>query len=164
MEEDSPYEIAVARVDGQTVLRDSLLIEAVRATLQRHTCPTARVSIALVNDARMAELNNRHLMHDGPTDVLTFDLKDSDDTNAGDLGDPLSVEGEIVISVETAVREAARRGHDPDAEAALYVVHGTLHLLGYDDADEEGAAAMHAAEDDILTAVGVGPVYRGAAR
>lgn len=164
MEEDSPYEIAVARVDGHTVLHDSLLIEAVRTTLRRHACQTARVSIALVNDARMAELNSRHLMHDGPTDVLTFDLQDSDDTNARDVGDPLSVEGEIVVSIETAAREADRRGHDSNAEAALYVVHGTLHLLGYDDADEKSAAAMHAVEDDILTAVGVGPIYRGAAR
>ena len=112
----------------------------------------------------MAELNDRHLMHDGPTDVLTFDLQDSDEIKTGDLDDPTSIEGEIVVSVETAAREAARRGHDSDAEAALYVVHGTLHLLGYDDADEEDAAAMHAVEDDILTAVGVGPVYRDAER
>lgn len=97
----------------------------------------------------MAQLNEKHLGHHGPTDVLTFDL--------GDGG--TEIEGEIVISLDTARREAKRRGHSTSAEVALYAVHGALHLLGYDDHDPRRAARMHRMEDEILQSVGLRAVY-----
>lgn len=97
----------------------------------------------------MALLNERHLGHHGSTDVLTFDL--------GDGG--ADIEGEIVISLDMARREAKRRGHSAQAEVALYAVHGVLHLLGYDDHDPRHAARMHRMEDEILQACGMGKVF-----
>lgn len=155
MEDESPYEIAVARFCGRTSEADARLREAIAATLLRHRVQAARVSVALVDDARMAEINEKHLAHKGPTDVITFDLRDDRDTQVG-----AQVDGELVLSVETATREAERRGHGVDAELALYAVHGILHLLGYDDSSKDDSDRMHETEDEILTEIGVGPVYK----
>ena len=70
------------------------------------------------------------------------------------------VDGEIVVSAETAWREADRREVGAEAELLLYVIHGTLHLLGFDDAAAEDAASMHEKEDALLIALGYGPVYQ----
>ena len=104
-------------------------------------------------------MNKRYLKREGPTDVLSFDLRDGDADRDGDSSGK-AVDGEIVVSVDTAAREALRRGHSLDAEVALYAVHGTLHLLGYSDREERDAARMHEVEDEILTASGMGAVYR----
>lgn len=148
--EDEPYEIAIARLCGRVSTPDSKLRDAIVATLRHHQATTAQISVALVDDAGMAELNQTHLGHSGPTDVITFDLRDEKEG---------PVDGEIVISVDTAQREAGERGHGVDAELALYAVHGLLHLLGYDDRDEAQAARIHAMEDRILSSIGIGPVY-----
>ena len=136
---------------------DNTIRKAIEATLRRHRTPAAWISVALVDDGRMAHLNEFHLKREGPTDVLAFDLRDPPTADHHADG---AVEGEIVVSVDTARREADKRGHSPGAELALYAVHGTLHLLGYDDQNEDDAACMHEVEDEILSAIGVGAVYR----
>ena len=165
MEDDPAYDIAIVRISASvesSSIADAPLQEAVKATLLRHNTPTAQISVALVDDSRMAELNRYHLGLEGPTDVLTFDLRDDDDDRPDGQGGPAGggLEGEIVISVDTAAREARRRGHEVDAEASLYAVHGTLHLLGYDDHREEDAGRMHTVEDEILSSLGMGSVFQ----
>ncbi len=173
MEDDPPHDIAVTSVSGNALDCDSLLREAVEATLRRHRSPAARISVVLVDDTDMTYLNQRHLSRHEPTDVLAFDLRDelSDvhgdqsaaDREAAGIEGP-AIDGEIILSVDTAAREAQERGHACKAELALYAVHGTLHLLGYDDDREDSAAAMHEVEDEVLAAIGLGPVYRTDAR
>jgi len=158
MEDDQEYEIAVAHLGQTALMSDERLEDAIVAALRRHGAASARITVAVVDDAHIADLNQTHLQHAGPTDVLTFDLRDEH----VDATDPRSaVEGEIVVSAETAAREASARGHSEEAELALYAVHGTLHLLGYDDQTEEDAARMHAVEDEILVSVGLGAVFQG---
>ena len=155
MEDDPPYDISIAREDGHNLVSDDCLVGAVRAALQRHQVRRADISLALVGDRRIAALNERHLQHDGPTDVLTFDLRDAPAGKA-----PADViEGEIVVSTDTAVREAERLGHDVEAELSLYAIHGILHLLGYDDQTEKQAADMHRMENDILVSLGYDRVF-----
>ncbi len=161
MEDDSPYEIAIARTGGLASVSEECLSGAIRATLERHHVSRAQISVALVDDDRITQLNEAHLDHQGPTDVLTFDLRDAESGSAAVAGDP--IEGEIVVSVDTADREARTRGHELDAELALYVIHGTLHLLGFDDQTTDEAARMHGVEDEILVSLGFGPVYGGTA-
>ena len=160
MEDDPTYDIAIVRsgVSGDAPAADEIIREAVRAALRRHEVRTAKIGVALVDDAHIADLNARHLNHEGPTDVLTFDLRDETDTDAESPA--VDVEGDIVMSIETAAAQARQRGHGTDAEAALYAVHGVLHLLGYDDHDEWDAVRMHTVEDEILSSVGIGAVYR----
>lgn len=108
----------------------------------------AVVEVAFTDDAAIAELNRRFLKHEGPTDVLAFPLED--DVPGGE--DPTI--GLVVVSVETARREARRRGLDVRAELALYVAHGFLHLAGYDDASPGERRRMRAMERRVLAAAG----------
>jgi len=111
------------------------------------------VRVRIVNDDEMATLHLRHSKIEGTTDVLTFDLRD-DPMN---LTAPLDTD--LVACVDVARREAAQRGHTAESELLLYILHGALHCLGFDDHTDEGFDAMHAAEDELLAAVGVGPVF-----
>ncbi len=153
MDDEPPYQInfAASRVEAGLPSND-LLRAAVIAALRLHGAATAELSFVLTDDDEIARLNSDYLSHEGPTDVLSFDLRDD---RAGDG----HVEGEIVISVETAIRQAAVRGHSVDAEAALYAIHGVLHLLGYEDGNPDEAARMHDTEDRILSSIGLGPIF-----
>jgi len=151
MNDDASYDIAITRRGGTRAVPRRRLRDAIEHALRRHGCARAAVAVDVVDDAVIAELNERYLGHDGPTDVLTFDLSDPGGV----------IDGQIVCSAETAARIARARGRDPDAEIVLYAVHGTLHLLGYDDADAEHARVMHAKEDEMLSELGYGAVYAG---
>ncbi len=127
----------------------------VKAVCERFEVREAVVSIGIVNDAEMAEFNMRFLRHEGTTDCLSFDLSDRlEDARLFDL----------IVNAELAAREAARRGHCVDAELALYVTHGLLHNLGFDDATAAQAGKMHRMEDEILHHLGYGWVYNTDAR
>jgi len=155
MNDDAPYDIQINNKLLVSAVDDALLHESVLQTLRRFNIEGAEISIALVGDEEMAELHEAYLNVPGPTDVLTFDLSSQPQ-------DPQScrrIDGEIVISIETARRQAELRGHAFSAELALYAVHGTLHLLGLSDATEHQASGMHRLENDILTAAGIGPIY-----
>lgn len=160
MDEDAEYEIATTNRADEDAGCPASLRQAIISTLQRHATRRARLSIALVDDDTIARLNRRHLNRSGPTDVLAFDMKDRGRDGEPGAGD-WDVDGEIVISLETAGRQARERGHDPEAELTLYAVHGTLHLLGFDDAEDGEARRMHALEDEILSGLGLGNVYQG---
>jgi probable rRNA maturation factor len=165
MEDDSEFDIAITSVCEQPPGLDRLLRTAITTALLRHKAQAARISVALVDDARISELNETHLDHKGPTDVISFDLRDQDDVKAdGGRNNGTPIDGEVVVCVDAARREAEQRRHDVSAELALYAVHGTLHLLGYDDKSEEDAARMHEIEDDILVSIGLGPVSRRESR
>jgi probable rRNA maturation factor len=106
------------------------------------------VSVLLVDDAAMAELNQAYRGVVGPTDVLAFPMTEGP---FGRLdGDLL---GDVVISVETAARQAGARGLR--AELALLMVHGILHLLGYDHGTPAERRAMRRKEAALLAALGV---------
>lgn len=133
--------------------------------------PANAVTLAIVEDAEMSDLHEQYKSVPGTTDVLTFDLRDADaatdsattDTGTGDPSttiDPMDVEGDVALCLDEAKRQASARGHDVSHELLLYAVHALLHLLGYDDHDETDAAAMHAREDELLSQVGLEPIYQ----
>jgi probable rRNA maturation factor len=112
----------------------------------------ARISIGIVDDAEITVLNKRFLSHEGTTDCLSFDLSDETEPEGRKVFD-------LIVNGEMALREAARRGHAAQAELALYITHGLLHDLGFDDATEQQARRMHRTEDEILQHLGYGLVY-----
>ena len=112
----------------------------------------ARVDARLVGDAAMAAAHKRFMDIDGTTDVMSFPAHDEADGAA-------PVEADLFICTDVAVREAAARGHATEREILLYAVHGTLHACGFRDDTEEAFRAIHAEEDRILAAGGIGSVY-----
>lgn len=135
----------------------SKLKKLVRAICERFDVAQAVVSVGIVDDVEISQLNMRFLNHDGTTDSLSFDL--SDDVNPEE---PRVFD--LIVNGELAAREAARRGHAAQAELMLYVTHGLLHNLGFDDATAEQARRMHRTEDEILQQLGYGLVYNSGAR
>jgi probable rRNA maturation factor len=113
--------------------------------------PLKEISLAIVPAKRMAALHKQFLGESGPTDVLTFEL-DHDRR-----GRPIT--GEIIVCSTVAKDRARRLGHPPAHELLLYAIHGLLHLSGFDDKTASAFATMHAKEDEILTRLGVGPVF-----
>lgn len=111
---------------------------------------SGEVRVRVVADAEMAEAHERWSGVPGTTDVLTFDLRE------GGKG-PLDVD--LLVCADEAARQARARGIPAERELLLYVIHGVLHCLGYDDHDEPGAARMHAQEDRLLEAAGIGATY-----
>ena len=106
------------------------------------------LSIALVDDVTMAELNARYRGKARPTDVLSFPLLEGEEADHG--GNLL---GDVVISVETAARQARRAHRGFDAVVARLLVHGTLHLVGYDHQTDTEARAMRADERRLWRAI-----------
>jgi probable rRNA maturation factor len=104
----------------------------------------AELSVALVGDEEMAALHKRFLGRRRVTDVLSFPYEVT-----GQF-----VSGEIVVNAELAIREAAQRAHSAQDELLLYVAHGLLHLLGYDDHKAAERRRMREREQAILKAVG----------
>jgi len=135
-----------------------------RLVLAEERAPAdAEVSLIFVDEEAITDLNGRFLGGDGPTDVLAFPI-DDDHVPSGrqpDVGgrgpgtsaepvDPPIVLGDVVVCPTVALRQAPDHAGTVDAELALLVVHGVLHLLNYDHADERDAAVMQRRERELL--------------
>lgn len=132
-----------------------VILEAVKQT---GTKADGEVSVALVDDAAIRELNRDYRGKDSPTDVLSFalleEVENDDEPEIYDDPSP-DVLGDIIISLETAVRQAAEYGHSLQREVAFLTAHGMLHLLGYDHCDEQGEQEMNRLQESILNALGI---------
>lgn len=111
----------------------------------------ATISIAIVNDEEMLRVHKEFLDSDAQTDVISFDLSD-EDSKAKSF--------ELVVNYDEASRQSSSMGHSLQAELALYITHGLLHNLGFDDIEEDQNKKMHEMEDEILTQAGYGSVYK----
>jgi probable rRNA maturation factor len=109
--------------------------------------------VRIVGDAEMAAAHQRYSGVPGTTDVLTFDLTDGASAATAPL------DADVLICLDEARRQSARRGIPIEHELTLYILHAALHCLGEDDRDAPAAARMHAREDAILTSLGLAPVY-----
>jgi probable rRNA maturation factor len=138
------FVISLANEQRSHAVDAELLISAARTVLEDSHFNSAQLSLAVVDDTTIHDLNRRHLNHDWPTDVLSFVLED----HAGHL------EGEVIISADTAATAAAEVGWPAAAEQLLYVIHGVLHLVGYRDKTDSDAQQMRAAEREILSRFG----------
>lgn len=178
------YSIHVASQQRLLRVAKPRLVRLAEDTLAAEQVRSAEISLALVDDPRIHELNRRFLGHDYPTDVISF-LLESDlppESNASrrnragqksaqkkragrspapgvPRGAGKSLGGEIIISVETAIREAACYGWRPIHELSLYVVHGLLHLCGYDDLTPAEQRVMRAREVEVLATWKIVPRY-----
>ena len=120
------------------------LREIVRQVMAEEDIKDYEISLAFVDNSTIHGINKRFLEHDEPTDVITFPY------SSGKV-----LVGELVIGVEVALEQARVGGHEVDAELALYVIHGLLHLVGYDDKDAHDRKQMRVRERYHLNGLGL---------
>lgn len=135
---DEPFE---AKVDA-----NSLASLAVRV-LVAEAVGDAELGILVTDDEKVHELNRTYADEDKPTDVLSFSLREGEEFVAPDATERL---GEVIISYPTAERQAAEAGRALEEEVAHLLVHGILHLLGYDHAESEDERVMRGREEALL--------------
>lgn len=117
------------------------LKDAARCVLEGEGVPAAKIGLAFVTNPHIHRLNKQFLDHDEPTDVLTFPYS---------APKAKKLEGEVVIGYEIAQEYAADRGHPIERELVLYVIHGCLHLCGYDDTSAKAERLMRQKEREYL--------------
>lgn len=156
MKPSAPREVAIANRHPRLKL-DPRAISAVITTLDAHAarflggCPAGELSLVFLTDPALARLHADFLDDPSTTDVITFE---------GDAA--LGSAGEICVSADTAAAYARRHRRDFSAELTLYVIHGWLHLAGYDDLQPAKKRRMRAAEaraQNLLKAAGLAPRF-----
>ena len=122
---------------------------------------TVEISVRLTDDAEVQTLNAQYRHKDKPTNVLSFPMVQADllDTIAQNSDDGEVLLGDIVLAYETCAREAAEKDVTVESHTTHLIVHGTLHLLGYDHMDDDEAGAMEAIEIAALSALGIADPY-----
>jgi len=140
------FKIEIADEQTQPVDCDPL-IAVVQKILDDHSIVKSEISIALVDDPAIRILNKQYLDHDYETDVISFVLESDEQSG--------SMTGQLIVSTDTAARLANEVGGTMADELLLYVVHGTLHLVGYDDKDPTDALEMRDAEKRYLAELGI---------
>jgi probable rRNA maturation factor len=138
--------IAVACPQETVPIDRGLMRTVARAVLEGEGVADYEISLAFVDDATIHRLNLRYLEHDEPTDVLSFPLTDPGSKK---------LSGELVIGAEIALARSREHGHDVQAELGLYVIHGLLHLCGFDDHEHGDAEAMRERERHYLARLGL---------
>ncbi len=120
---------------------------------------SSEVSVVLASDALVQSLNRDYRGFDRPTNVLSFGHVERPGGAQAPHGAPLLL-GDVVLARETLLREASEQGKRPDHHLTHLVVHGVLHLLGYDHQDAADASRMEGLESRILAALGMPDPYR----
>lgn len=153
--ERAPISVELIDATGRLPAADLRWLEEMIRRAMAFQSLTGALSARIVADAAMATAHTEFCGVEGTTDVITFDLTDPGD-NAPSKG---IVETDLLLCLDEAERQAKSRGHEVRRELLLYTLHGLLHCLGHDDHDDAGYTRMHAEEDRVLTALGVGPTF-----
>ena len=136
------------KVDRRRLVKDA------RALLALLDLPRTELSVMLCDDATIRPLNEEWRGKDAATDVLSFPQEEAE--SPGRFTVPPMVIGDIVISTETAARQAEEHGHDLETEVRVLLAHGLLHLVGHDHEDDEALAIrMREEERRLLEALGI---------
>jgi probable rRNA maturation factor len=147
------FEIDISNDQALLPVNPAAIRHAVAVTLREEHVRAAVISISVVDNATIHRVNREHLQHDYPTDVISFQLEFLPDE------DGAIVEGEIIASAEMAIQMAPDGGWDANSELLLYIVHGLLHLCGYDDLTPPDKTVMRSREQHSLALLGLHPVY-----
>jgi probable rRNA maturation factor len=143
-------EIAIVNQSGRPPELELAKVQAVvDAALARDELEQCSLSVLLVDDAESSRLHREHFDDPEPTDVMTFpDGSEDPETGRKLLGD-------LAVGVDVARRVARERGRTEADEVCLYILHGLLHLLGFDDVDEGDAREMWRMQRTLLAEVGI---------
>ena len=153
------YEIEIADNQECLTIDEEFVRTIVRQTLQTEQVAAATISVAIVDNAQIHELNRKFLNHDYETDVLSFLLEEPSGPRAqlppdAPRGTGKTIDGEVIVSSEMAINMAADYSWEALDELTLYIVHGLLHLCGYDDLTADELPVMRARECHVFEVLG----------
>lgn len=157
------FELHITNRQPVLTLDPRWLENIARQTLAAEEVAAAEVSVAVVDNATIWTLNRQYLSHDYPTDVISFILEREPPLKPRPKpprGRGASISGEIVLSAEMALTTAAEYDWPAEHEVALYLVHGLLHLCGYDDTTPSERKLMRSRENELLRPWGIVPPRR----
>lgn len=150
MSEVYPESLSIEQDHPSRQLDDAVLRQVIRHVLAAEGATLIHLSVVLTGHETVRRLNQSYLDHDYDTDVLSFSLREAPGPSEAEDG---GVEGEVYVDLDTAAERHEEFNTSFEREAYRYVVHGLLHLLGYDDATEAGQDTMREKEDRFLDAV-----------
>jgi len=134
----------------EDVMKEDWILRVSRAALEHdQTDNEVEITIVLTGDETLKSLNAQHLGMDAPTDVLSFPADEFDPDQQ------MPYIGDVIISVPRAKEQAEAAGHPLENEISLLIVHGILHLLGYDHDSEKRKALMWKKQAEILSKLGI---------
>lgn len=160
-----PFEIDICNRHDDNAVDLSALRAAVEHVLREEAVESAVISVTIVDNSAIHAINKEHLQHDYPTDVISFQLDwtssafDVPPLSADSRSAGASIEGEIVVSYDYAQQNAAEGNWSTADEVTLYVIHGLLHICGYDDLSVAEKRIMRQRERSVLAGLGLHPVY-----
>jgi len=138
-------EITIKNLQKRTPISPSKIKQAVKKILRLERVKTANLSIVFVTDRKIKALNKKYLKREHATDVLAFDLREKPA--------PKTITGEIIISADTAVKNSRTFKTSIKKELLLYLAHGILHLLGFDDHKKKDIVRIRKKEEQLLKAI-----------
>ncbi|OQY54574.1 MAG: rRNA maturation RNase YbeY [Desulfobacteraceae bacterium 4572_88] len=146
--------ILISNRQSSQEIAEAKIRKAAKAILNALACHDGELSIVLVDDAEIAVLNKDYLNREGPTNVISFPMQDDSDSQTPvwkPAEDMQKLLGDVVISLDTTQREAGEMGISTQERFMELLVHGILHLFGYDhENDDEQAAQMEARSREML--------------
>lgn len=138
--------ITIRNLQNKVPVNSKKVVKTVKSVLSSEGIKkSGEITLSFVNDKEIKELNLKYLRKNNPTDVIAFDV--------GEPKHPDKIFADIVISTERAIDNAAAYRTAPLYELYLYVIHGVLHILGYDDTSREDKLLMHRREKELLKAL-----------
>jgi probable rRNA maturation factor len=146
----SAFKIEASNQQQRWPVKLSQLQSALRSVMEGEGIRSADVSLAVVDDPTIHRINRQFLQHDEPTDVISFLLEQDGDR----------LDGDILISADTAAHSADDFGWNLADELLLYAIHGMLHLVGYDDLSPAKKRVMRQKERQYLAKFGLKPRYQ----
>ncbi|MFB6274261.1 MAG: rRNA maturation RNase YbeY [Salinibacter sp.] len=156
MTEVYPESLSIEQPHSSLHLDEAVLREAIRRVLAEEGATLVHLSVVLAGHETVRRLNQSYLDHDYNTDVLSFSLRSPQDTAPPDA-DEQAVEGEVYVDLDTAAERHEEFDTSFEREAYRYVLHGVLHLTGYDDATDAGRETMRQKENQYLDMIDVLP-------
>jgi len=138
-----PLEVLINQSTHVPPVLHQQIIAAIEAIARDFGWIHGQISVAIVDDHAIHDINRQYLQHDYPTDVISFDLTET----------PQLLEGEIIASWETAHRVSEENGWDRSQELLLYVIHGMLHIVGLDDVSPSQTQEMREKERFYMHAI-----------
>ena len=152
MSEVYPEALSIEQAHPSRRLDDAQLRRTIRHVLTAEGATLVHLSVVLAGHEMVRRLNREYLDHDYNTDVLSFSLRDGSTPESPDADDD-GIEGEVYVDLDTAAERHEEFETSFEREAHRYLIHGVLHLVGYDDATESGQVTMRQKEDQYLDAV-----------